>query len=172
MKKHVSLVLLAVLTPLVFLSHVTWSKTENGLLFNIDGRDVDLAGMIQDKWRKATNSCSLVHQLNSSDSRHHQIKLLIQSYSPPDSMSINHINVWVNDTWAIAEVEFIHLLPAVVTIKNIDQTPVIVDDAIWSGFTKPWIAGPLVRAYLSKSKSKAPQILLDCFELQTKSLAS
>jgi hypothetical protein len=87
-------------------------------------------------------------------------------------MSINHINVWVNDTWAIAEVEFIHLLPAVVTIKNIDQTPVIVDDAIWSGFTKPWIAGPLVRAYLSKSKSKAPQILLDCFELQTKSLAS
>ena len=169
MKKHVSLVLLAVLTPLVFLSHVGWSKTENGMLFNIDGRDLDLSGIIQDKWRKTTNACSSVQQIDSSDPRHNQIKQLIQSYSPPDSMSMTNIHVWTQGTWAIAEVEFNNLLPAVVTLKNIDQNALIVDDAIWSGFTKPWIAGPLIRNYLSKSKSKAPQTLLDCFELQTKS---
>ena len=172
MMKHVSLVLLTVLTPLVFFSHFSWSTTENGVLFNLDGRDLDFSGMVKEKWRRATNTCSSVNRLSISDARHESIKRLIQSYSPPDSHHIETLHMWTQGDWAVAEVEFKHLLPAVVTLKNIEQNAEIVDDAIWSGLTHPWTAGPLIRNYLHKSQTPAPQMLLDCFELQTKSFQS
>lgn len=169
MNKHVSLALIFLLTPMIVFSHINWSKTDNGWLFNVDGRDVDFAGVIQDKWRKTSTSCRTVTELESSDPRHQEIKSLVQSYSPPDSTQVTAIHVWTRGTWAVAEVEFEKLLPAVVTIKNIDKDPAVVEDAIWSGFTKPWVAGPFIRSYLSQSKNPAPRVLLDCFEMQTKS---
>lgn len=169
MKKNVSLAMIFLLTPMIVLSHINWSKTENGWLFNVDGRDVDFAGAIQEKWRRTSTSCRSVTELESSDPRHQKIKLLIQTYSPPDSTRITDLHVWSSSTWAVAEVEFEKLLPAVVTIRNIDENPAIVEDAIWSGLTNPWVSGPYIRSYLSKSKHQAPRVLLDCFELQTTS---
>lgn len=171
MNKTVSLALVCLLTPMVVLSHINWSQTDNGWLFNVDGRDVDFVGIIQEQWRKTSSSCSSVIELESSDPRHKEIKVLVQSYSPPDSIQLTAIHVWTSGTWAVAEVEFEKLLPAVVTIKNIDKDPAVVEDAIWSGFTKPWVAGPFIRSYLGKSKGQAPRVLLDCFELQTKSFS-
>ena len=169
MNKNVYVALIFILTPMIVLSHIDWSKTDDGWLFNVDGRDVDFAGIIQEKWRKASTSCRSVTELEKSDSRHKDIRFLIQSYSPPDSTQITEIHVWNSGDWAVAEVEFEKLLPAVITLKAIDKNPAIVEDAIWSGLTKPWVAGPFIRSYLSKSKNQAPRVLLDCFELQSKS---
>jgi hypothetical protein len=169
MKKKISITLLVLFIPLVILTHVSWSEKDNGLMFNVDGRDVDFIGIMKDKWRKTTNSCKTVKQLASEDPKLRMVKTAIQSYSPPDSMHIKVIYVWTSGTWAVAEVEFEKLLPAVVPVKNLDTTATVVGDAIWSGQTVPWKSGPFIRAYLGQKSSDTPKDLLNCFELQTDS---
>jgi hypothetical protein len=169
MKRKVSAALLIFLTPIVLLSHVGWSQKDNGLMFNVDGREVDFLGIIQDKWRKTSTSCREVTERPTSDPAQRKLKELIQSYSPPDSTAIKNIHIWSSGTWAVAEVEFESLLPAVVTIKNIDKDAEIIGDAIWSGMTAPWKPGPFIRAYLRQRSGEVPESLLNCFELQTES---
>ena len=115
------------------------------------------------------NSCKTVKILQSDDPKLRTVNTAIQSYSPPDSIPIKVIYVWTSGTWAIAEVEFEKLLPAVVLVKNLDTSATVIGDAIWSGLTKPWKSGPFIRAYLSQKSSDTPEALLNCFELQTDS---
>jgi len=169
MNKKISVVILLLLIPILILTHVSWAQKDNGLMFNVDGRDVDFIGIMKDKWRMTTNTCKTVKQLASEDPKLRMIKTTIQSYSPPDSTHINNIYVWTSGTWAVAEVEFEKLLPAVVPVKNLDATATVVGDAIWSGQTVPWKSGPFIRAYLGEKSSDTPKDLLNCFELQTDS---
>jgi hypothetical protein len=169
MNKKISVTLLVLFIPLVILTHVSWSEKDNGLMFNVDGRDVDFIGIMKDKWRMMTYSCKTVKQLANEDPKLRMVKTAIQSYSPPDSMHIKVIYVWTSGTWAVAEVEFEKLLPAVVPVKNIDTTATVVGGAIWSGLTVPWKSGPFIRAYLGEKSSDTPEDLLNCFELQTDS---
>jgi hypothetical protein len=169
MNKKVSITLLLLLVPALVLPHVSWSQKDNGLMFNVDGRDVDFVGIIKNEFRIATNTCKTVTELKSDDQKLAMIKTAIQSYSPPDSIPIKVIYVWTSGTWAVAEVEFKNLLPAVVAIKNLDTSATVVGDAIWSGMTAPWKSGPFIRAYLGQKASDMPAALLNCFELQTSS---
>lgn len=41
MNRKVSVILLVLLLPVVISTHVSWSEKDNGLMFNVDGRDVD-----------------------------------------------------------------------------------------------------------------------------------
>jgi hypothetical protein len=165
--KKVSVALLVFLTPVVMLSHVSWSQADNGLLLNVDGRDVDLVGILKDKWRASTKMCRAVSELNSTDPQFKTIQSIVQAYSPPDSVAMRTMYAWRSGSWALAEVEFERLLPAVVPIKNIDTNPEVVGDAIWSGMTLPWKSGPFIRAYLASKSNDMPDALLECFELQT-----
>ena len=169
MNKKISVILFLLLIPIVILTHVSWAQKDNGLMFNVDGRDVDFIGMMKDKWRMTTTTCKTVKQLASEDPKLRMVKIAIQSYSPPDSTPIKVIYVWTSGTWAVAEVEFEKLLPAVVPVKNLDTTATVVGDAIWSGMTAPWKSGPFIRAYLAEKSSDTPEDLLNCFELQTDS---
>ena len=115
-------------------------------------------------------SCRASHyEPDSSDARHAQVKQLIQSYSPPDSHLVKNMVVWARDEWFLAEVEFDTLLPAVVVIQTTAQGPRIVPNAVWSGLTKPWVAGPHIRHYLLKQAPDIAPTLLNCFELRTPS---
>ncbi len=149
------------------LSHVSWSDTENGLLFNVDGRDVDIAGIVKDKWRVSQKKCHAVKELDSTDPQFQTIKTLVQAYSPPHSAAIRTMYAWRSGSWAVAEVEFESLLPAVVPIKTLDTHAAVVGEAIWSGMTLPWKAGPFIRAYIAHKSDDLPEALLACFELQT-----
>lgn len=170
MKKKTSLIVLALLIPSVVLMHVSCRTFDDRLMFNVDGRDVDFIGMAKEWVRTTTNRCQSVHQLQSDDPQLVRIKAVIQSYSPPDSRDIKAIHVWTTENWAIAEVEFEKLLPAVVTINNVDASPTIVEGAIWSGTTAPWKSSPHIRSYLKNRSNDTPQDLLNCFELLTNSL--
>lgn len=169
MNKKISVAFLLLLIPVVTLTHVSWAQKDNGLMFNVDGRDVDFIGIMKDKWRMTTNSCKTVKQLDSEDPKLGIVKTAIQSYSQPDSIPIKVIYVWTSGNWAVAEVEFEKLLPAVVPVKNLDTSATVVGDAIWSGMTVPWKSGPFIRAYLGQKSSDTPEALLECFELQTDS---
>lgn len=165
MKKKTSLIVLALLLPSVVLTHISCRTLDDRLMFNLDGRDVDFVGITKEWVRTTTNSCQSVLQLKSDDAKIDPIKAVIQSYSPPDSRDIKTIHVWTASNWAIAEVEFEKLLPAVVTINNMDTSPKIVEGAIWSGTTAPWKSSPHIRSYLKNRSNDTPQDLLSCFEL-------
>lgn len=169
MNRKVSVILLVLLLPVVISTHVSWSEKDNGLMFNVDGRDVDFVGAVKDKWRTTINTCKSVSELDGEDPKFRLIKTAIQSFSPPDSVAIKEIYVWRSGDWAIAEVEFENLLPAVVPVMSLDTNTTVVGEAIWSGVTAPWKAGPFVRTYVSQRSSNMPAELLNCFELQTAS---
>lgn len=167
MNRKVSLILLALVLPVVITTHVSWSQKDNGLMFNVDGRDVDFVGAVKDSWRTKTNTYKSVSELESEDPKFRLIKKAIQSFSPPDSMAIKEIYVWKSGDWAVAEVEFEKLLPAVIPMLILDTNTTVVDDAIWSGITAPWKPGPFIRTYLSQRSIDMPKELLNCFEFQT-----
>ena len=74
MNKKVSITLLLLLVPALVLPHVSWSQKDNGLMFNVDGRDVDFVGIIKNEFRIATNTCKTVTELKSDDQKLTMIK--------------------------------------------------------------------------------------------------
>jgi hypothetical protein len=67
------------------------------------------------------------------------------------------------------EVESDVLLPAVVALKQSNGEFTIIPNAIWSGYTQPWVAAPFIRDYLSRQAPDMPADLLACFTPQSKS---
>jgi hypothetical protein len=108
-------------------------------------------------------------QPNAEQAVFQSIHKAIQAYSPPHSESAQIAGVWTLDAWALAEVEFESLLPAVVTLQMTDGAYHIVPRGIWSGHTKPWMAAPLIRTYFQKQVADIPSPLVNCFSPRSKS---
>lgn len=164
MTKKASVYVLLLVTLSVVLTHVSYRQKDNGLLFVVDEREIDIVGMFREKWGKLRRHCDRVTPLYPSSDQHQTIQRLIQDYSPPGSASAHIRSLQTMETWSLAAVEFENLLPAVVLIEHSDGVPTIVSHAIWSGYTHPWQPAPYIRDYIS---GKAPHVateLFDCFE--------
>ena len=172
MKKSVAITLMAVLIPAVMFSHLNVVEKDNGVLLSVDGREVDVWGMVKNRWQSLTHDCSAVVLLEHTHPVHQLAKDLIQRYSPPDSNHLTHLFVWQQGPWMLAETEFESLLPAVVTLHEDQDGMSIVPNGIWSGHTQPWVAGPHIRAYLGRQIPDVPQALLNCFKPQTRSFTA
>ena len=119
-------------------------------------------------WRNTCKwNCAAVSQLQPTDAKYQRAKLLIKNYSPPNSESAQIASAWTAGEWTLIEVEFTDLLPAVVLIQTKENHSFIVQDAVWSGYTKPWKSAPFIRQYISKNRSDMPTALTDCFEPQS-----
>jgi len=164
MPRKISIYVLLLVTLEVFLNHFSVSQKENGWLLLVDGREVDAIGVTQEKWGKLTRSCKSVTQVPISSQMHSDIQKLIQAYSPPHSESANIVRLLTTRNWSLATVEFKELLPAVVLIDQNHGPARIIPNAIWSGETHPWLAGPVIRSYLASKAPQAPLELLDCFD--------
>ena len=79
--------------------------------------------------------------------------------------------MWTLGEWTLAEVEFEALLPAVVTLQKISNEQKIVPRGIWSGYTKPLMAAPLIRTYLKTQVPEVPVKLLNCLIPRSKSFS-
>jgi len=152
----------------VAVSHVGWTTLDNGVLLNLDGRQLDVVGMAKDRLTKISRNCSSVSRLQSVDKEYQSAVRLIIEYSPPHSQSVQISSVWATGKWTLAEAEFADLLPAVVLIDNSEVGPKIVGNAIWSGYTHPWKAAPFIRDYLSRQAPDVPVPLLACFDPQSR----
>lgn len=169
MKKSTSLSVLLLVLLAIGASHVGWVRRDNGMLLDIDGREIDAAGWTQDQWTRLTRSCQHVQRLEPQSARYQSATSLIAAYSPPQSATVRLAGVWAMDTWALAEAEFPDLLPAVVLMDFSGATPRIVSHAVWSGYTKPWKAAPFIRDYLLRQVPDLPPPLAACFEPQSSS---
>jgi hypothetical protein len=143
--------------------------TDNGTLLSIDGRKVDVLGELKNAWVSQTRNCKDVTQVNADGAVYRQALSLIQAYSPPSSHSAKIASAWSSGPWLVVEVEFETLLPAVVTLKASNGEFTIVPNAIWSGYTQPWVAAPFIRDYLSRQAPDMPADLVKCFTPQSKS---
>jgi hypothetical protein len=167
MNKRVSLTVLLCVTLAVMASHVSWVERDNGHLLLVDAREVDVLGQAENQWVRMRRSCAGVAQLSQHDAGFQQAQAVIQAYSPPSSQSAQLSSVWTLGDWTLAEVEFAELLPAVVPIYTTGAHSVIVPNAVWSGYTKPWMAAPHIRRYVGAHATGIPVRLLDCFEPQS-----
>ena len=164
MTQKASVYVLLLVTLSVVLTHVSYKKKDNGVLLVVDEREVDIVGMVREKWVKFRRRCDRVTHLYPQSDQHQTIQQLIRDHSPPGSASVHIRSLQTMENWALAAVEFKDLLPAVVLIEHSDDVPTIVSHAIWSGYTHPWQPAPYVRDYIS---GKAPHVsteLFDCFE--------
>ena len=163
MSKRVSIYVLLLVSLGVFLSHVSVRKKDNGYVVAVDERELDVLGMAQQQWVQLRRNCTRV----STQPMHHAVRQTVQqavqAYSPPHSSSARVLNLWSTEQWALAELAFDGLLPAVVLFKLNDGQAEIIPNAIWSGDTRPWLAVPLIRRYIKEKEPQAPAELLDCF---------
>ena len=169
MKKRTSLSVLLLVLLAIGASHLGWATRDNGMLLDIDGREIDVAGLAADQWTRWTRSCKHVKRLEPQDPQYQRAVSLIAAYSPPHSATVRLAGVWGMDTWALAEAEFADLLPAVVLIDFSGAAPHIVSQAVWSGYTKPWKAAPFIRDYLLRQVPDLPPPLAACFDPQSSS---
>lgn len=169
MPPRVSLPLLVLVICGVVLTHIHVVPTENGNLLSIDGRKVDFLGEVQNNWVALNRNCKDVTAVNADKAVYRQAQDLIRAYSPPHSQSAKIASAWASDPWLLMEVEFDELLPSVVTFKKTNGEFVIVPNAVWSGYTQPWVAAPFIRDYLYRQAPDIPSALLKCFTPQSKS---
>jgi hypothetical protein len=164
MPRRISIYVLMLVILGVFLNHFSVSHKENGWLLLIDGREVDALGMAQENWVKLSRRCGRVTPVAPTSPQHSDIQKLIQAYSPPSSESAQIVRLLTMDDWLLVEVVFKELLPAVVLIDQSKGPPRIIPNAIWSGETHPWLAGPFIRHYLASKAPDAPVQLLQCYD--------
>lgn len=191
MSKRVSIPVLVLVSLGVFLSHVSWREKDNGYVVVVDEREHDVLGMAQQQWVQLKRNCTRISTFiapstqaqiepaaqasnepwkgphagpqTSQQAVHHAVQQAVRSYSPPHSSSARVLKLWATEQWALAELAFDGLLPAVVLFKLSGEQAEIVPNAIWSGDTRPWLAVPLIRRYLKEQEPQAPAELLDCF---------
>jgi len=167
-----SLIFLPLVIFLVLLNHISWQRNDLGVMLTVDEIPIDVLGKIQNSINKLTRNCSNVVLLPDTHPKYLLAQNLIRNYSPPDSVSLDIAGAWSMNGWVLVEVEFKHLLPAVVIIQNADSVAEIVPDAIWSGYTNPHVPAPFIRNFLTEKIQSLPQSLIDCFEPQSKSFKS
>ena len=171
MKKKVALPLLAIVLIGVIASHISFKSADHSHLMVVDGIEIDVLGKIQNQWMAYTQNCDGVSQPQAGQESFQAVQIAIQSYSPPQSQSAQIASMWTLGEWTLAEVEFEALLPAVVTLQKISNEQKIVPRGIWSGYTKPWMAAPLIRTYLKTQVPEVPFKLLNCLIPRSKSFS-
>jgi len=171
MTKRASFYLLLIVGLGVLLNHMSWREKDHGYVWVVDEQEIDVLGIVHDKWNKLTRNCEHVTHIPPKSAQYLAIEQLIQNYSPPGSNSAQIRSLWSLQNWALAEVEFEDLLPAVVLLQPAKGEPLILSHAIWSGYTSPWEPAPFIRNYLSTQAPDAPPPLIECFDPKTRFLA-
>lgn len=167
MRRHVGLTVLLVLSVGLTVQHVRVDRQDNGWLLNVYETSLDVQGHIADarsSLQRLTLPCPILHTVPSDTQSH--ILRVIQQHSPPDSASAQLLQVSAAGAWALAEVGFDKLSPAVVLLEFADGIWRIPATGIWSGTTHPWRASPLIRSYLLSRNPRAPAALLHCWQAQ------
>lgn len=169
MKKNAYLSLLTVTLLVVISIHVHLTTNENGTLLVIDNKPIDFLGAINNQWNRVRRTCNAVTRLSPKEEKYQMAESLIKNYSPPNSQNAVIAGAWSMESWTLVEVEFKDLLPAVVLIQTTDMQSIIIPNAVWSGYTQPWISAPYIRNYIEQQVPQMPVALTHCFEPQSQS---
>lgn len=142
MKRRVGFHLLLVLTAAIMASHVSWQKQDNGWLMDIDGRQVDALGWLNEQALRLSRDCRDTRRLHVGEAAYGPALAALQAYSAPASRSAQVGSMWSSGNWLLFEAEFQTLLPAVALLHFSGSAWQVVPYGVWSGETRPWMAAP------------------------------
>jgi hypothetical protein len=165
-KYRASAVVLAVMLVGLPLSHLEIEDFDDSWLLRVDGRPVDVAGYLSERYTQLTRHCRHVQALSPSDPLHAQALHAVVQYSPPDSLSARIVQASRQGDWVLAQVKFRQLQDAVVLLHASAQGLEIAKGGVWSGTTCPLRPEPLIRRYLQGKVPAAPADLTACFAYQ------
>ncbi len=154
----------------VMISHIGFEREDNGMLLSLDGKHYDVVGAMVDMHTSLTARCDGVTRPVGQNPTYIATLDAVRRFSPPDSASARIASLMQYEHWLLAELEFDTLLPAVVLLHEDNGAIKIQERAIWSGTTRPWKAGPLIRNYISRQAPDAPAALFACFTPLSNSL--
>lgn len=146
------------------LSHLEIEASDDSWLLRVDGRPVDVAGYLSEKYTGLTRHCSQVQGLQPTDRLYTDALNAIRQYSPPDSLSAQLVHVIRQDHWLLAQARFLDLQDAVVLLTRSEQGLTIPEGGVWSGATHPHRPEPVIRRYLQSRVPAVPADLTACFE--------
>ena len=162
MKYRASAVVLAVMLVGLPLSHLEVEAFDDSWLLRVDGRPVDVAGYLSERYTQLTRHCRHVQALSPSDPLHAYALRAVVQYSPPDSLSARIVQASRQGDWVLAQVKFRQLQDAVVLLQTTAYGPVIAQGGVWSGATHPHRPDPIIRRYLQNRVPAVPANLLAC----------
>ena len=160
------MVVLAALLIGLPMSHLEIETSDGSWLLRVDGRPVDVAGQIAQRYTALTRNCTQVRTLAPTDPLHAQVLAAVRQYSPPDSGSARLVHLAQHGQWLLAQVRFSGLQDAVVLLQGAAGGVTIPAGGIWSGATHPHLAEPMIRRYLQNAVPAAPLELTACFAHQ------
>lgn len=165
MPRRVGLVVLVILWLVLIAQHVRVQHQDHGWLLNVYESKLDVKGFFADQWIRVER---LKHQCPAlqTDTLPEQLLQAIHQYSPPDSASAKVMWLGEMGDWALAEVAFERLNPAVILLHYDAQAWHISPSGIWSGHTHPWRPSPLIRQFLAVRNPQAPMALWLCWQAQ------
>ncbi len=166
MKRRTALAVLIATAVLVPLSHLELRSADDSWLLWVDGRPVDAAGALSDRWLAWTRDCRRVRHLPPSSTEHARALEALRQYSPPDSHSARIAGLIGDGSWLLAQARFEGLENAVVLLRPSPAGWTIAEGGVWSGHTHPHRPGPFVRRYLRARVPDAPRALTDCLDVQ------
>ena len=165
MKRHVAAILVLLTTAMVIDSHVDWERLDGRRLLVLSGQPFDVTGWAAEQalaWRR---DCSQLAPLQMDSPAADQVLAVIRQHSLPDSQSARGLQIRQLGDWALAEVAFESLKPALVVLRLQGGQWRVQDRAVWSGSTAPWNSAHFVRRYLRQQAPDLPQVLLDCTDI-------
>lgn len=163
MKKHVALPM-AVLMALVLLdSHVDLVERDGRKALLVNNRLHDVQGWLAETGNRLVRRCDQPPTPADADAR--AWLDAVKQFSPPDSLDARLVRSWQLQDWAVVQVHFPHLKPALVVLQN-DPDWQVLPQAVWSGSTAPWRVNDFVRRYLQQQAPAVPAGLLACVEVE------
>jgi hypothetical protein len=165
MKRHVAAILVLLTTAVVVDSHVDWERLDGRRLLAVSGQRFDVQGWAAEQaltWRR---DCSALAPLPMDSPAADRVLAVIRQHSQPDSQSARGLQMRLLGDWAVAEVTFDTLKPALVVLRLQGGQWRVQDQAVWSGSTAPWNSAHFVRRYLRQQAPDLPQALLDCTDI-------
>jgi len=165
MKRHVAAILVLVTSAMVIDSHVDWERLDGRRLLAVSGQRFDVHGWAAEQalaWRR---DCSQLTPLPMDNPAADRVLAVIRQHSLPDSQSARGLQIRLLGEWAVAEVTFDTLKPALVVLRLQGGQWRVQDRAVWSGSTAPWNSAHFVRRYLRQQAPDLPQALLDCTDI-------
>ncbi len=167
MRHRAIFVLLALMGFWVPLSHLETQAADDSWLLLLDGRPIDVVGYFSEKYTTLTRDCSRVRRLEDREPLHAAAREVIGHYSPPDSQSVQLLQVAQLGHWLLVQAKFNTLQAAVVVVSESERGLTIPEGGVWSGATHPFRPAPTIRRYLHHRVPTVPRELIDCMQLES-----
>lgn len=174
MRRRVAAAAMLVAGSVAALSLLRPLPQDQGVLLEVAGRPVDVAGRLHGAWQRLVRRCGGVTTWPPGSPRWQAVQATLAGYSPPASAGAQPVQVlgWGDgaDEWLLAEVQWAPrgaaLDPAIVPLARRGGALQVQAAGVWSGDTGPWAAPVFIRRFLAERLPDLPAALRLCLDPQ------